>query len=340
MKFGKLLGKSQQTCAEEMGNLGIGEHFLRYKKLKKQLKEMQALDTARGDNGEAAAPLDEVNGASGQGGGAAVQLSGGKAAGVTPAEAHFVEMLREDLESFNDFFIGKEEDYVIRMEALASQQAVLGGNAERQAALRSLLIDLHGEMVLLLHWSMLNYAAVVKILKKHDKHSSVLLRTRFLANVLKQPFYSTEHVTELVRSAEQRIEELRQDQDAASAATAGEDATAAKVESLRKSEALLFRRTQAALEMWQEMADKASTPSTVLLPPAKRAKTGEPAAGAAAAAPHAVVADAAVAQGAAAAPSAAAAAAEAAQGAGAAPTAEAADTAAAQDAPPAQGVAA
>ncbi len=45
------------------------------------------------------------------------------------------------------------------------------------------------------------------------------------------------------------------------------------------------RRTQAALEIWQEMADKASTPSTVLLPPAKRARTGEP--GAAEAAPGA-----------------------------------------------------
>lgn len=48
---------------------------------------------------------------------------------------------------------------------------------------------------------------------------------------------------------------------------------------------LLCRRTQAALEMWQEMADKASTPSTVMMPPAKRAKTGEHGAGAAPAAP-------------------------------------------------------
>lgn len=39
------------------------------------------------------------------------------------------------------------------------------------------------------------------------------------------------------------------------------------------------RRTQAALEIWQEMADKASTPSTVMLPPAKRAKTGDAHAG-------------------------------------------------------------
>lgn len=48
---------------------------------------------------------------------------------------------------------------------------------------------------------------------------------------------------------------------------------------------LLRRRTQAALEMWQEMADKASTPSTVMMPSAKRAKTGEHGASAAPAAP-------------------------------------------------------
>jgi hypothetical protein len=183
-------------------------------------------------------------------------------------------------------------------------------------------------MVLLLHWSMLNYAAVVKILKKHgaaavasfslqgvctsvctppdvsslvclqprgcdaDKRSDVLLRTPFLANVLKQvrrcaeaavarracwrcasqlragllrqtarplalqplrhgaltwsaaaqPFYSTEHITELVRDAEQRIEALRQGD--AGVTTLGTAATAAKVERLRETEALLFRRAR------------------------------------------------------------------------------------------------
>lgn len=38
MKFGKLL--QSRMCADEMGNLGIGEHFLRYKALKKQLKAL------------------------------------------------------------------------------------------------------------------------------------------------------------------------------------------------------------------------------------------------------------------------------------------------------------
>ena len=39
------------------------------------------------------------------------------------------------------------QDYVIRMEALASQQAQLAGSAERQAALRSAFIDLHGALL-------------------------------------------------------------------------------------------------------------------------------------------------------------------------------------------------
>lgn len=31
------------------------------------------------------------------------------------------------------------------------------------------MVDFHGELVLMLHWSLVNYAAVAKILKKHDK---------------------------------------------------------------------------------------------------------------------------------------------------------------------------
>lgn len=44
--------------------------------------------------------------------------------------------------------------------------------------------------MLLLHWSLLNLAAVAKILKKHDKlsalHGAVLLKAPVLANVLQQ----------------------------------------------------------------------------------------------------------------------------------------------------------
>ena len=43
-----------------------------------------------------------------------------------------------------------------------------------------------GELVMVLHWSLINYSAIVKILKKHDKRSGVLLRAPYLANVLTQ----------------------------------------------------------------------------------------------------------------------------------------------------------
>jgi hypothetical protein len=41
MKFGKLL----QSRAEELRSNGVGEHFLRYKALKKQLKQIQKSST-------------------------------------------------------------------------------------------------------------------------------------------------------------------------------------------------------------------------------------------------------------------------------------------------------
>ena len=37
-----------------------------------------------------------------------------------------------------------------------------------------------------MHWSQINYSAIVKILKKHDKRTGVLLRAPYLANVLHQ----------------------------------------------------------------------------------------------------------------------------------------------------------
>lgn len=81
----------------------------------------------------------------GSGGGAAPAAGGRVQAHLQPGEAHFVETLKEDVNGLNDFFIEREEDFVIRMEALVSQQAELAeSDAERQAALRSSFIDLHG----------------------------------------------------------------------------------------------------------------------------------------------------------------------------------------------------
>jgi hypothetical protein len=81
-------------------------------------------------------------------------------------------------------------------------------------ASKAALVQFHGELVLLLHWSLLNYAAVVKILKKHDKRTGVLLRAPYLANVLQQPFSSTTIMSRLAKRAEELVVHSSQPREA------------------------------------------------------------------------------------------------------------------------------
>lgn len=53
-------------------------------------------------------------------------------------------------------------------------------------------VDFHGEMLLLVHWSILAYTGLVKILKKHHKRTGLLVRAPHLDNLLSQPFCSVE----------------------------------------------------------------------------------------------------------------------------------------------------
>ena len=56
------------------------------------------------------------------------------------------------------------------------------------------------------HWTNINFTALVKILKKHDKLSRVALRSPVLVSVSKQPFYDTEVLSKMVARAQQRVE--------------------------------------------------------------------------------------------------------------------------------------
>ena len=53
-------------------------------------------------------------------------------------------------------------------------------------------VDFHGEMLLLVHWSILAYTGLVKILKKHHKRTGLRVRAPHLDNLLNQPFCSVE----------------------------------------------------------------------------------------------------------------------------------------------------
>lgn len=125
------------------------------------------------------------------------------------------------------------------------------------------------------------FAALVKILKKHDKRSSLSLRSPFLVSVLQQPFYSTEVLSQLIGKVEGRFRKLSammgevgetvaQDKvaleggetvsgaAAGAAGAGGEAAAASEGEGGSDSELGHMARTRAAMECWVDMKDSDS----------------------------------------------------------------------------------
>jgi hypothetical protein len=56
--------------------------------------------------------------------------------------------------------------------------------AEMEGRVRREVVDLHGEMVLLLNYSSINYTGLAKILKKYDKRTGGVLRLPVIVGVL------------------------------------------------------------------------------------------------------------------------------------------------------------
>ena len=169
MKFGKLLqdfsradlekdacsepgGPSRKRQKLEDAEIRADREFLKYKQMKKLLKK--------------AAELKEE----------------GDDVGMRGVEKEFIRVLYDDVDRINSYFMEVEEDCVIKLQCLRdsyeeecpkkkkqgmSEEEWLSSPEMRK--IRSQFIDLHGELVLLLHWSIVNYAGILKILKKHDK---------------------------------------------------------------------------------------------------------------------------------------------------------------------------
>ena len=141
-----------------------------------------------------------------------------------------------------------------------------------RAACRA-LADFHGELVLMEHWVSLNYTALVKILKKHDKRSNLSLRSPSLVSVLQQPFYSTEVLTQLITKTESRFRKLNaliasrgNEAEANGSETNGHLANGADAEDNEDVVAtvstaevsLSLSRTKAAMECWNGLKDSDS----------------------------------------------------------------------------------
>ena len=88
-------------------------------------------------------------------------------------------------------FLDKEEDNVIRLSSL-EDEAAAAKTAEQVHAVYKRFVNFHGELLLMVHWSILAYTGLVKILKKHHKRTGLLVRAPHLDNLLSQPFCSVE----------------------------------------------------------------------------------------------------------------------------------------------------
>ncbi|CAL9130937.1 unnamed protein product [Musa textilis] len=197
MKFGKDFRNHLEETLPEWR-----DKFLAYKALKKLIKHLPqppppplGVDPPDEPPRGAARPLDAA------------------------LEAWFVGILNEELEKFNDFYVDKEEDFVIRLQELKERIEKIRANksgaftserefSEEMLDIRKAFVTIHGEMVLLKNYSSLNFAGLVKILKKYDKRTGGLLSLPFTQRALHQPFFTTEPLTRLVRECEANLEML------------------------------------------------------------------------------------------------------------------------------------
>ncbi|KAJ8643136.1 hypothetical protein MRB53_004884 [Persea americana] len=180
MKFDKLLRKLIKGTLPQWRDF-----FLSYKILKKQLKLMypEAWEAAN----KRPRLADDV---------------------MTREEKDFIHLLEVEIEKLNSFFVDQEEEYIIRQKVLQDRAVNALSSNEELMKLGKDIVDLHGEMVLLLNYSAFNYTGLVKILKKHDKRSGALIRQSFIEEVLQQPFYNTDSLNKLVKDCERLVDRL------------------------------------------------------------------------------------------------------------------------------------
>uniref|UniRef100_A0A0E0M796 SPX domain-containing protein n=1 Tax=Oryza punctata TaxID=4537 RepID=A0A0E0M796_ORYPU len=243
MKFGKRLKKQVEESLPEWR-----DKFLAYKRLKK-LVRLVSSSSGNGGRGEAA----------------------------------FVRLLDGEVDRINAFFLEQEEEFVIRQREL--QETVEkaaggsgGGGGRRPAAdaaaemrrVRKEIVDFHGEMVLLLNYSAINYTGLAKILKKYDKRTGRLLRLPFIEKVLRQPFFTTELISRLVRDCEATVEAIFTSSMATT--MAGDRRTwrgcsgDAEMAPMADQQGI-FRNTVAALATMKELRSRSSTYGRFSLPP-------------------------------------------------------------------------
>ncbi|KAH9740176.1 SPX domain-containing protein 4 [Citrus sinensis] len=160
MKFGKEFTTHLKETLPEWR-----DKFLCYKPLKKLLKHFPAADfqphSQPTPTVDVVVIIDDDHNRTGS--------SSSNCWSLDRLQDWFVRILREELEKFNDFYIDKEEEFVIRFQELKDRiervKEKTGGAftsesefSEEMMEIRKDFVTIHGEMVLLKNYSSLNFA--------------------------------------------------------------------------------------------------------------------------------------------------------------------------------------
>lgn len=209
MKFGKRLRATVDQSYEDWRPM-----FMSYKDLKKRLNPKSLADDVDSKDSESRDPHHEDRDSDHE----THPISFDKARSVVAvrhAEAHntaFFARFREEVDKVNDFFLDKQEDYIIEHQQLSAKahEYCLPGRATRREVmrLRQRLTNFHGELVLLENFSTVNYTGFRKILKKHDKKTGLNMRDIYLKTVLVTPFFLSDTVRKLILTTEAQLARL------------------------------------------------------------------------------------------------------------------------------------
>ncbi|KAG2331844.1 hypothetical protein Bca4012_018589 [Brassica carinata] len=262
MKFGKSLSNQIEETLPEWQ-----DKFLSYKELKKKLKLMEP--RGGGENRPNKRSRSDPN-----------------STGTDPTkeELDFIRLLEEELEKFNSFFVEKEEEYIIRLKELKDQVAKANNSNEEMINVKREIVDFHGEMVLLMNYSALNYTGLAKILKKYDKRTGALIRLPFIQKVLQEPFFTTDLLNTFVKECEAMLDRLfPSNKNRNLEEVKSEPTTSGTVKSetngsdllrlpkdlseIEDMESLYMKSTVSALRVLKEIRSGSSTVSVFSLPP-------------------------------------------------------------------------
>ncbi|KAJ0232470.1 SPX domain-containing protein 2 [Hirschfeldia incana] len=263
MKFGKSLSNQIEETLPEWQ-----DKFLSYKELKKKLKLLEPRGGGAENHPNKRLRSDPNS----------------SDTDPTKEELDFIRLLEEELEKFNSFFVEKEEEYIIRLKELKDQVAKANNSNEEMISIKREIVDFHGEMVLLMNYSALNYTGLAKILKKYDKRTGALIRLPFIQKVLQEPFFTTDLLNTFVKECEAMLDRLfpsnkrRNLEEDKSEPTTSETVKSETngsdllrlpkdLSEIEYMESLYMKSTVSALRVLKEIRSGSSTVSVFSLPP-------------------------------------------------------------------------